>query len=69
MAKQKVSENFCKLKSINVTVLEDKTEDLGRTSIIKWRIVKCLDQNSECNSLDCKYVVKGLSDYGSQNPF
>lgn len=69
MMKERFPEKFCKLKEITVTVLEKGLEEFGRKSVIEWKIVKCLNQDDDCNDLDCKYVRKGIGDSGRIDPF
>jgi len=69
MAKERYLEKLCKLKDATVGVLEQANEELGRDGVIDWHIMKCLNQDANCNKLDCKFVRRGIGDTGSQDPF
>jgi hypothetical protein len=69
MAQRKYSKKYCKLKKMNITVLEQAEEEIGRNGVMDWQIRECLNKDDACNSLDCRYVHHGIGHSGSQDPF
>ncbi len=69
MTKERYPKKFCKLRNTTVTVLEQGLEELGQKGVMEWLIAKCLNQDNDCNNLDCQYVHRGLGDSGSKDPF
>ena len=69
MAEERYPEKFCKLKKTTVTVLEKGVTEAGRDGAVGWKFVKCLNLDTSCDNLDCKYVHKGIGDSGNIDPF
>lgn len=51
---------MCKLRNMEVTVIEEEIRELGNPNSLDWQIKKCLSKQDICEELNCEYAPSGM---------